>query len=223
MSTYQRVVPNIFNFMKKIKVAHFDPSPKLKSSLKHAKTNECQCHLKQLGSPGSRVPCLKVVPCLLKSKAMQNVNRVPSPIWGLGLLASLPSKVKTFHVAFLLEIWNGKLLMQCTWENWGLPHAHLECRVCGLKAYRIHRPIGLNCGGQKWWSPNNATASLSLAPVVPILKTRRVAAMQLAENAGGPDCVPPWPAGSSSWNKTTQGGASESEYIRIIPVISLLS
>ena len=41
-------------YIKNSKVTHFDPQ------LKHAKTNECQCHFKyfkKLGSPGSGVPC----------------------------------------------------------------------------------------------------------------------------------------------------------------------
>jgi hypothetical protein len=40
----------------------------------------------------------------------------------LPFFPACPTLVKTFHVVFLLEILNGKLLMQCAWENWGLPH-----------------------------------------------------------------------------------------------------
>ena len=188
MSTCQRLVPNIFNFMRMSRsdtLIHPYPSSTLKSSLK------------QLGSPGSSgVPCAPevVCPCSLPKwpcKMWTEEVQVPGPIWGLALLSSLSNSGQDVSCCFP----PGDLKWQavdamCMRKTGAFHTAHLEyCRVCGLKAYRIHRPIGSNRGSQKWWSPNDATASLAPGPSRPNPQDATRGSHAVGWKCWGPDAL----------------------------------
>ena len=116
MSTCQRLVPNIFNFMRMSR----------SDTLIHPlHSNHPWNSLAPLAAPEFHAPW-KSDKMFSAKVAMQNVNRVPTGFPAqsedLPFFPACPTLVKTFHVVFLLEILDGKLLMQCAWENWGLPH-----------------------------------------------------------------------------------------------------